>query len=67
MRANGARDKLVVRVLRGNFFKLADDDGFFFNSGFDLSYEGGVYNFLKREKKIRLSVSFDSIRNGFLQ
>lgn len=32
----------VVRVLRGDFFELVDDDGFFFDGGFDLSYEGGV-------------------------
>lgn len=35
---------LVVGVLRGDFFELVDDDGFFFDGGFDLSYEGGVCN-----------------------
>lgn len=38
------RDKLVVRMLRGDFFKLADDDGLFLDGSFDLSYEGGVCN-----------------------
>lgn len=47
-------NKLVVRMLRGDFFKLADDEGFFLDGGFDLSYEGGVYN-LERD---RLDVLF---------
>lgn len=45
------RDKLVVRVLRGNFFELTDDDGFFLDGGFDLSDEGRVCIFEQRNKK----------------
>jgi hypothetical protein len=41
---------LVVGVLRGDFFELVDDDGFFFDGGFDLSYEGGVCNIWTRKE-----------------
>lgn len=51
------RDKLVVGVLRGDLFELADDDGLFLDGGLDLSYEGGVCNFLN----IALDVLFSSI------
>jgi hypothetical protein len=38
-------------VLRGDFFELADDGGFFFDGGFDLSYKGGVCILNKKYKK----------------
>jgi hypothetical protein len=50
MKVKLGRDKLVVRVLRGDLFELADDDGFFLDGSLDLSYEGGVCIF-EREKQ----------------
>lgn len=43
MRVRGGGDKLVVGVLGGDFFEVADDSGLFLDGGLDLAYERGVY------------------------